>query len=632
MRALLLSALWVHLAACVLLVGAFFMLLLAGPPRTSTARRWDESIVTWSRVVVLVALGSGIVWLLVRTAVFENRPHAALEPRAVWHAVLDTWPGLVWLARHGLLLVLAAFLAIHASLAERRNWLAARGEALVLATLALTLTSASSHAAAITPGPVLAVAVDVTHLLGTGVWLGGLVALALLLRAAGRDDGADAQPYAVLAARRFSRAALIAMLALIGSGVMNALAQVESVAGLAGTAHGRLLLAKLAVLVPILALAGVNRTHVLPALPAPGAVRRLAAFVALEAGLALVLLALAAAMTLTTPGRHAEPVWPLPFRLSLDALPDLPELRWRALLGSQLVIAGVVALIASVVVRRRRAPVRAGALALVALGAGVGLPPLVVDAYPTTYKRPLVTYHAGSIASGMATYREHCASCHGGHLDLRAAPTARRHAGELFWLVSHGVPGHGMPAYENRLSEAQRWHVINFIRALGAVEGSKTLGRQVELDRAWLIAPDFTVAVGPLAPGALRDYRGRRMVLLVLYTLPESRARMTELARSYDVLSIIGVEVIAVPTNGSPAAIAELGASPPVLFPVVTDGNADIVATYGMFAPGAHAEILIDRQGYMRAIWRGQADAVQRQVEKLNEEKSPPPFPDDHVH
>jgi hypothetical protein len=55
-----------------------------------------------------------------------------------------------------------------------------------------------------------------------------------------------------------------------------------------------------------------------------------------------------------------------------------------------------------------------------------------------------------------------------------------------------------------------------------------------------------------------------------------------------------------------------------------------------MFAPGPHAEILIDRQGYIRAIWRGgvmpQASVVQVQVEKLNEEKSPPPFPDDHVH
>src|SRR5207244_9087862 len=99
-----------------------------------------------------------------------------------------------------------------------------------------------------------------------------------------------------------------------------------------------------------------------------------------------------------------------------------------------------------------------------------------------------------------------------------------------------------------------------------------------EPDRAWLAAPDFTVAVGPLAPGALRDDRGRRMVLLVLYTLPESRARLTELARGYDVLSVLGVEVIAVPTHASSEAIRELGASPPVLFPVVPDGHGDSVA------------------------------------------------------
>ena len=126
------------------------------------------------------------------------------------------------------------------------------------------------------------------------------------------------------------------------------------------------------------------------------------------------------------------------------------------------------------------------------------------------------------------------------------------------------------------------------------------------------------------------------MVLLVLYTLPNSRARMAELARSYDVLSVIGVEIIAVPIHAPSEAIRELGSSPAVLFPVVTDGNGDIIATYGMFAPGPHAEILIDRQGYIRAIWRGgempQASVVQAQVEKLNDEKSPPPFPDDHVH
>jgi len=437
------------------------------------------------------------------------------------------------------------------------------------------------------------------------------------------------------------------MLVLMASGVMNALAQVESVAALAGTTHGRLLLAKLAVLVPILVLAVVNRTRILPALPGSNAIRRLAAFVGLEAGLALVLLVLAAAMTLTTPARHAEPVWPFSFRLSLGPLLDAPATRWRALLGGQLALVGAVALIASFLVRRRRAPVLAGALALVTAGAGIGLPPLVVEAYPTSYRRPLLTYHSASIASGMAVYRQHCAICHGAtgagdgtamraSVDLRSAPTSRRHAGEIFWLVGHGIPGRGMPRFDNRLGEAQRWDVINFIRTLGATDESRRVGRQVEPDHAWLVAPDFTVSVGPLAPGALRDYRARRMVLLVLYTLPGSRARMTELARTYDVLWVMGVEVIAVPTRASPEAIGELGSSPPVLFPVVTDGGADIVATYRMFAPGPHAELLIDRQGYIRAIWKDdtlpEVTVVQAQVEKLNEEKSPPPFPDDHVH
>jgi putative copper export protein len=638
MRLLLLGALWIHLATGVALVGAFFMLLAAGPTRGATARSWDSTVVRWSRALVLVALGSGVLWLLLRTASFENRAGAALEPRAVWHAVLDTWPGLVWLARHALLVLLGVFLAIPADVTDRWNWIAARGQALVLATLALGLVSASSHAAAVTPGTGSAVAIDVMHLIGTGLWAGGLLPLALLLRMVGRDAGADALPYAVVATRKFSGAALIVMLALIVSGVANALAQVETIAGLVGTTHGRLLLAKLAILVPILTIAAVNRIRILPTLSTARVTRRLAIFVAIEAGLALVLLALAAAMTLTTPARHAEAVWPLPFRLSPEALLDVTP-RWRALVGSQLAVLGVVALIAALVARRRRPSVLAGALALVVLGIGIGLPPLVVDAYPTTYRRPLLTYHVASIASGMAVYREQCADCHGptgagrpSVGDLRGPAISRRHAGELFWLVTHGAVARGMPAFDGRLTEAQRWDVINFIRALGAAEAARGLGGEVEPDSAWLIPPDFTVAVGPLAPGALRDHRGRRMVLVVLYSLPGSRARLTELARSYGLLSVLGVEIIAVPMHAPADALGELGESPPILFPVVTDGAADIVTTYRMFAPGSHAELLVDRQGYIRAIWRDAAGGLQTQVEKLNAEKDVPPFPDDHVH
>jgi putative copper resistance protein D len=280
----------------------------------------------------------------------------------------------------------------------------------------------------------------------------------------------------------------------------------------------------------------------------------------------------------------------------------------------------------------------------------------MVQAYPTSFVRSPLSFTAGSIAEGMAVYQAHCASCHGtpardraaqggwgSAVDLLASETARRSAGDLFWLIAHGRPNRGMPEFGSRLQEAQRWHVINFLRALAMSgfypSGTSRIGAAVQANNAWLAAPDVTVSVGPLTPTTLRELRGKRMVLLVLYDLPGSRARMTELARQYGTLSVLGVEIVAAAPRSSPNAIADLGEKPPVLFPVVTDGNEEIAAAYRLFAPGAaHAEFLIDRQGYIRAIWRSDqtgmpdADAVQAQVERLNEEKSPPALPDDHVH
>src|SRR5262249_26311604 len=184
MRALLLGAVWVYLASSVLLVGALFLLLLAGPRTEATMRRWERSVVVRSRLLILIALVAGLVWLVARTAAFENRPGAALEPRAVWHAALDTWPGLVWLGRPGVLSVPAAFPWARVDVPARRDWVAARVQALGLGGLALGLASASSHAAASGPGAVWAIAVDASHLIATGLWVGGLPALALLLREA----------------------------------------------------------------------------------------------------------------------------------------------------------------------------------------------------------------------------------------------------------------------------------------------------------------------------------------------------------------------------------------------------------------------------------------------------------------
>src|SRR5205807_1426644 len=81
----------------------------------------------------------------------------------------------------------------------------------------------------------------------------------------------------------------------------------------------------------------------------------------------------------------------------------------------------------------------------------------------------------------------------------------------------------------------------------------------------------------------------RRIVLLVLYTLPGSRPRMAQLAQRYDTLVTLGTEVIAVPTDAASDAVRRLGAEPRVFFPVVTDGAGEIVAADRLFATAPHA-------------------------------------------
>jgi putative copper resistance protein D len=660
MTSLLFAAQWIHLTLCVLLTGSLCVLLLAGPPPTAFTRQWDQRVLRWACFTVVGALLSGVIVMSIQTAVFEGRPAAALEPRAILRATFDTRLGLVWMARQGLLIVLAVFLVLSRDAHAGTNWIAARAQAFLVAASALALTGSSSHLTAMSEGP-WTQGIALLHLLGAGVWVGGLPPLALLLYGVSQKAAAP-DPYARRICLRFFRVSLFMMVVLAGSGFASAWLLVGGTVGLVGTTYGLLLLAKLGVLVLALLLA----TETLAMLPAfssrtgarPSATaRRMAFFIVVEAGLALLLLGLSTAMSMATPSLHNDPVWPWGVRLSLDAWSQDQALRrlvqlpiWYMLAIAALTIGIVVFLV------RRQLVFACGTLfTLAAVGLMTVLQPSMVQAYPTTFARSPVPYAAESIADGGALYQAHCASCHGTPkldravqggtaVDLLVTEAAWLSAGDLFWFITHGVPERGMPAFDSELKDAQRWRVINYLRALANAGFCSAItsrvGGQVEPGNAWLPSPDATVSVGPLPPTTLRDFRGKRIVLLVLYALPESRERMSELAKHYGALSVLGVDVVAVQPRSSPNAIAELGQKPPVLFPVVTEGNEDITTTFQMFARGsAHAELLIDRQGYIRAIWRSDQGAgmpatevIQAEVEKLNEEKVPPPPPDDHIH
>jgi putative copper resistance protein D len=664
------AARFAHLVAGLGLVGIFTALLLAGDSDRLTAREWSTRMTRWARGLAGLALAAGVAVLAHQTAVAAGRAAAAIEPAACLRLLSESRFGAVWLVRHTLLLLLLAVVALREQERSRADSTAWRIESWILAAFALGAMAWAGHAAAVEPLGAVALAADALHVVAAAAWFGALLPLAVLLGRASTEHGADARPYAVLAVRRFSTLALSLMLVVAATGFWNAWVDVGSVPALVGTPYGGLLLAKVAVLAVILAFAVFNRRRLIPRLSGPAAsvgrpaMAHLSRFIAWEFGLALSIVMLTATLSLTTPARHASPYWPFSTRLSYDAVADLPGLRVRLFIGGQLAVLGLLAVVIGILVAGRRALVVGAGALTVLVGCWVALPPLAVDAYPTTYLRPTVPYHVASITRGMALYATHCAVCHGTGgkgdgpggaglprppADLTAPHTGQHTAGDLFWWISHGIARSGMPPFGGSVSEDERWDLINYLRALAAGEATRDLTEKVEPERPRLAAPDFTMTVGPAPLLALKDLRGRDMVLVVLFSLPDSRPRLAQLARAYGELDMSGVEVMAIPMADEPQIIRRLGADPPILYPIATENASDIVSTYLLFArpPGEsrpaavprHVEYLVDRRGYVRARWlldggdTGQSGlaGLRNAVALLDREAVAPP-PEEHVH
>jgi putative copper export protein/mono/diheme cytochrome c family protein/peroxiredoxin len=664
---------WAHLLSTLGLVGIFGFSLLAGRAAHPTARAWERRMLALARGAGMAALVTAFGLLALHAAYAAGRPGAALEPAAWLRVLAATQFGAVWLLRVGVIVLLVALVWAREREDTTADWAALRAEGWLLAAVGAGALAWAGHAAAVEPGAAGALAADLLHLVAAGVWLGALAPLHLLLRAASTPEGADARPYAVLAARRFSRVALVAMLTLVATGLWNAWEQLGDLPSLIGTRYGGLLLVKIALLGPILALAAVNRSRLVPALPGDAAtvgrpaMARLARFVGAEWLIALAILAVVAVLGATPPGRHDAPWWPLSFRLSWEATAALPGVRTRFLVGGQIAVAGLLGLIVAMVLARARVLAAAAGLLLIAVGLGVALPPLAVDAYPTTYRRTTVPYQASSIAHGLALYRNHCTLCHGPAgwgdgpagaglpkkpADLTAPHTAQHTAGDMYWWLTHGIPAAGMPAFGAVLSEDERWDLVNFIRALSAAEEGRMLSAATVPNRPRIVAPDASFSVGPAPARSLKDFRGTKSVLLVFFSLPDSGPRLALLARSYETLQALGAEIVAVPLDGGGSVIARLGADPPIYFPVVTEGAEEIAQAYGLFrrtlSPEGmkpdppmprHLEILIDRAGYLRARWIpgnpgaswAEVPALIAELQALNRE-APAPSPAEHVH
>ena len=110
-------------------------------------------------------------------------------------------------------------------------------------------------------------------------------------------------------------------------------------------------------------------------------------------------------------------------------------------------------------------------------------------------------------ASAKSAYHVRCANCHGengegsGNIPaLARGPAQSATDGELFWYITKGDVGNGMPSWET-LSAQERWQIVNYLRLLA---GSKPDSRPVRL------SPTEAASAGLSAPPPkppFTDYR-----------------------------------------------------------------------------------------------------------------------------
>ncbi len=183
--------------------------------------------------------------------------------------------------------------------------------------LLILLEVAISHSASASGWWPLAPAADAVHLYGAALWIGGLAAVLRARRWLREPTPPD---FARAVLRGFSRFALLGVLLVVSAGVVLGVLLVGTVNGLVGTTYGWVILAKGALLVPMVALGAWNRRTLRRAeTGAPAtreAVRRLAANVRAETALGVAVLLLAGLLVTMNPASAPQPLNPT---FTLDA-------------------------------------------------------------------------------------------------------------------------------------------------------------------------------------------------------------------------------------------------------------------------------------------------------------------------
>lgn len=259
----------------------------ADPALVSDDDATSGTVPTWPAALGWTLLLAGtLVQLTAYAPAARGLPLSHLLDRSLIAVTLGTREGHAFMAR----LIVLAVAAVVGDAVLRRA--ANAGLPLAFTLVVAATWGATGHAAAGgDPGP--AMAALTLHVTAMAVWVGGLFVVAVLL-AGGNSEAASA-------VRRFSRWAVAAVGVLVATGLYQAWREVGSISALTETAYGRLLLAKVAILLCVIGVA--RRSRGILATWRGGSAAALRRNVVLELAGASVLLVLAVLLAGNAPAR-----------------------------------------------------------------------------------------------------------------------------------------------------------------------------------------------------------------------------------------------------------------------------------------------------------------------------------------
>jgi len=287
-----------------------------------------------------------------------------------------------------------------------------------------------------------------------------------------------------------------------------------------------------------------------------------------------------------------QPAWPFALRLSGEVM-LIDHNVVRALAGALACLATALLLVVLALAWRRRRWLLLGlAVVLVVFAPWPDQTLVTTAATPTSFHTSPDRFSAAGIVRGEQIYRQQCIACHGADgrgntprgLSLEVAPPNlssgllwRRFDGDLYWSLRHGKGG--MPAFDASTSPADRWALIDYLKANAAGVGVAETG-------SWprpVAMPDMALDCRESVITRLDQWQGQRIRLVIggAGTVPGEDPRLQSVLLGGQPGSAVGTITCASHEADALRAIAILTGQP----------ESRLAGT----------ELLADRDGWLRA-------------------------------